>query len=197
MFKLRSAPIAAPQEVAVDDATRFDGLVRREMRSSPRGNLAGEFREVINPYLVEDLSSDQFLQIHRAASPYPARSGFCRSMSVADFIDFLRLEGPALRDHYLRFKSRGHTGCVIVAEEVNSRLNRRVSDCASLRVTGDGIHHHSIVAVEGRDYVVDFTVDQFVAYREIVERHALYSTLRKVDPPPSYAGALILPLRPA
>lgn len=116
-------------------------------------------------------------------------------MGIDNFMDFLALEGPVLRDHYLSFKSRGHTGCVFVAEEATSRLNRRVSDCAALRITGNGIHHYTVVVVDGRDYFADFTVDQFIAYPEIVERHRMYSTLRKVDPPPSYAGALIMPIK--
>ena len=178
-----------------DDNARLELLIRRDTASSYRGKLAAEFKEVINPYLVTDLNSEQFLHIHRAATPYPAASSLKSSMTVGEFMDFLGNYGLTLRDQYLNFKSRGFTGCVIVADEATHALNNQKRDCATTRSTSDGVHFYTVVSVEGRDYRLDFTIDQFVAYPEVIERHRIYATTRRMDPSPSFAGTLVMPFR--
>lgn len=100
-----------------------------------------------------------------------------------------------LKDYYLNFKCRGHTGCVVVEHEATTRLNRRVPGCAEGRVSGNGAHNYTVVSIEGRDYWLDFTVDQFVAYPEIVECQRLYGSMRYLQPNPTYAGILLMPHR--
>lgn len=197
MITLSPLPITQSQAAEADDHTRLHELVHRELSSNRRGTLSHEFRELISPYLITDLLSDQFLHIHRGTSPSLPRTLLPRSISVTDFLEFLRHEGPVLRDEYLNFKSLGHTGCVIVAEHATNRLNRITPDCSRTESCGDYAHYYTRASVEGRDYWVDFTVDQFVAYGEVVERHRQYSTSRSTVPTPSYAGTLTLPIQQA
>lgn len=169
----------------------LSSLISRDLRASRRGKSEGEFRAFTAAYTVSDLSSDQFLAIHRAASPYPlkdySRYGY-QSCCPEKFMDFLCVEGPVLRDLYLDFKSRGHTGCYIVSDDAARRLNRIHPGC----VATHEIAHHSYnsVLVDGRMYWLDFTIDQFIDYPGIVQRTNAAST----QPWPSYYGALVMPI---
>jgi hypothetical protein len=175
------------------DSASLASLIHKDIGSTPRGKLSDQFRDLITPYLITDITSDQFLHIHRAANPLPTTSKSRTTLSVAEFQDFLIHEAPPLQEQYLNFKARGHTGCIPVASESTARLNRHMPGCANTGFTADGIHHYSIVSIEGRNYWLDFTIDQFVAYPEIIQRHRMYATLRVVTPPPSYAGTLVMP----
>ncbi len=182
------------QTCAPHDSTTLAALIYKDLTSPSRGGVSTEVRELITPYLIVDPTSDHFLHIHRAAAPLPAASKLSQTLSVEDFRDFLTHEAGPLQDQYLNFKTRGHTGCALVACEATARLNRRIRGCADNEVTADGIHQYSVVSVEGRNYWLDFTIDQFVAYHEIVERHRLFGSMRVVTPRPSYAGTLVMPL---
>lgn len=178
---------------APNDPAELNALMNQDIHAPRRGALAERFRALISPYLITDVTSDQFLYIHRAAAPLRAPSSMPQTISAAEFQDFLISEAPELKDSYLSFKSRGHTGCVIVAHEATTRLNRRVIGCAETRVSRDGIHNYTQVSIEGRDYWLDATIDQFVAYPEILECHRLYGSMRYISPELSYAGLLLMP----
>lgn len=175
------------------DSTTLATFIHKDITSPRRGGVSTEVRELITPYLIVDETSDQPLHIHRAALPLPNTSTFPQTLSIAEFREFLTHEAPPLRELYLNFKARGHTGCVPVTYEATTRLNRLARGCAESGATTDGIHQYTVVSIEGRNYWLDFTIDQFVAYPEILERHRLYSSMRIVTPRPSYAGILFMP----
>jgi hypothetical protein len=109
-------------------------------------------------------------------------------------MDFLKHTGPELRDNYLDLKSQGYTGCIIVTDDAIRRLSLVAKGCAQTATTGDGTHTYARVAVEARDYWIDFTADQFLAYPEILARHRSFrSERRSDDSKPSYAGTVIMP----
>ena len=196
MTPAHTAPdISTPILPSPNDPMELNALITRELKNPRRGTLSQDFRTLISPYLVTDPTSDQFLHIHRAAAPLQARSKMLTTISVDHFREFLTLEGPQLEESYVNFKCRGHTGCVVVAHEATVRLNRTIPGCAETKASGDGSHYYTRVSIEGRDYWLDFTIDQFVAYPEIVERHRMYATMRLTTPRPSYAGTLIMPIR--
>ena len=168
----------------------LSSLVVRDMRAWCRGKASDEFRAATAAYTVTDLASDQFLEIHRAASLYPlkdySRDGF-RSCPLDDFREFLRTEGPILRELYLDFKSRGHTGCYIISDDASRRLNRIHQGCAATSEVA--FHSFNSVLVDGRMYWLDFSIDQFVDYQGIIQR----TNPPSPQPPPSYYGALVMP----
>lgn len=184
---LTSPTRLSPLESNVD---HLSSLIVKDMRAAHRGRAADEFRAATAAYTVTDFSSDQFLAIHRAASPYPlkdySRYGL-QSCALETFIDFLRVEGPELRELYLEFKSRGHTGCYIVAGDATQRLHRILQGCVAKHEVE--CHSYSSVLVEGRTYWLDFTIDQFIDYPSIVKR----TNATTPQPPPSYYGALVMP----
>lgn len=172
---------------------RLSALIHRDVLQTRRGQLATEFKERITPYLITDLTSDQLLQIQRAAHPYPKRTAFSNTISQDAFREFLTIEGPALQDSYLEFKARGHTGCAVVSDEATHRLNRIVPKSAITAMTPDGLHYYTHVSVEGRDYWLDFTIDQFVAYSEIVAYTGYKVSDRKLSRTDDYVGTLLMP----
>ena len=194
MAPIAHAPFPVSHTPEPSDHAALNALIYRDIKGPRRGTLSNEFRAIISPYLVTDPTSDQFLLIHRAASPLPPSSKMQCTLSVADFQKFMTYEAPELENNYINFKCRGHTGCVVVAQEATNRLNRSRQGCAETNASGDGCHYYTRVSVEGRDYWLDFTIDQFVAYAEVIERHRMYSTMRLIEPRPSYAGTLIMPI---
>lgn len=183
-------PDVTGQNLLQTNIQHLSALIVQDMRASQRGKAEQEFRAATSAYTVTDFSSDQFLAIHRAASPYPlrdySRDGF-RSCTLDTFMDFLRVEGPALRDLYLDFKSRGHTGCYIVADDAARRLARVHQGCGAKHEIA--YHSYNSVVVDGRMYWLDFTIDQFLDYPGIVQRTNAVTP----QPPPTYYGALVMP----
>jgi hypothetical protein len=167
------------------------------MKKMPRGEPQAAFKDFVTCYLITHKQPERFHQIHRAEAALPQRSVALQAMSEAQFIDFLRYDAPALRDKYLGFKENGYTGCYSVSEEAAARLNRIKTYCAEVLPAAAGEHHYNGVAIDGRYYVVDFTVDQFLAYPEIVQRSCRAGSpqpgIHRASSPPTYAGVLVLP----
>ena len=178
-----------------DNVEQLSALIHRDVFQSRRGALAAEFKSAITPYLVTDPTSDQLLQIQRATAPYPKLSALANTISQDAFKDFMVTEGPALQDHYLEFKARGHTGCAVVSDDATRRLNRIAPRSAATVMTPDGLHYFTQASIEGRDYWIDFTIDQFVAYPDIVAYTGFKISHRKLDRVSDCAGILVMPGR--
>jgi hypothetical protein len=175
-------------------ARHLSDLVSQELRRVPRGAPLPGLKEFISPYLVTDPIVEQFLKIHHADLTLPARPRHS-VLTEGQFTDFLRHEAQELEDRYLEYKSKGFTGCYDVSADATARLNRVAVGCAEAILTARGEHQYTGVAIDTRYYIVDFTVDQFLAYPEIVRRTRTYVAheIQQDTSKPSYAGVLILP----
>ena len=189
----QSQTVHPPSNPLRENVERLSALIHRDVYQSRRGNLATEFKDLITPYLITDVASDQLLQIQRAAHPYPKRSALPATISHDTFKDFLVTEGPILQDRYLEFKARGHTGCAVLSDEVTHRLNRIVRNSAIGAMTPDGLHFYTRVSLEGREHWLDFTIDQFVAYSEIIAYTGYNVSDRKLSRTDDYVGTLVMP----
>lgn len=182
-----------PRSPLQQNVEQLCALIHRDVFESRRGALAAEFKTLIVPYLVTDPTSDQLLQIQRAAAPYPKFSALANTLSHDTFKDFIVTEGPLLQDHYLEFKARGHTGCAVVSEDATRRLNRIAPKSAATVMSPDGLHYFTQASIEGRDYWIDFTIDQFVAYADIVAYTGYKVSHKKLDRVRDCAGILVMP----